>query len=209
MTARARERRPGTIGGLALTRTVVIENVEPTVDEGRYPAKSEVGQLVEVSADIFKEGHDVLVAWVRYRGPGENDWREAPLQHVDNDRWAGTFPLEQNGRYEFFIEALPDPFLSWLADLGKRLDAAGDVVSELLEGRGLIEDAARRAEGSAARDLRAAAERMAAALSQVEAVAVTREPALAVLMARHLDRRSATRSAREYTVVADRERARF
>jgi starch synthase (maltosyl-transferring) len=209
MTTRARGRRPGTMGDLALTQTVVIENVEPSVDNGRYPAKSEVGQLVQVSADIFKEGHDVLVAWVRYRGPAEKNWREVPLQHVDNDRWAGSFPLEQNGRYEFFIEALPDPFLSWLADLAKRIDTGGDVASELLEGRALIEDAAGRAEGSAARELRAAAERMAAAPGQAEAAAVAREPALAALMARHLDRRSATRSAREYTVVAERERARF
>ncbi len=209
MTARARGRRSSTMGHPALMQTVVIENVEPAVDGGRYPAKSEVGQVVQVSADIFKEGHDVLVAWVRYRGPGEKDWREAPLQHVDNDRWAGSFPLERNGRYEFFIEALADPFLSWLADLAKRIDAGGDVASELLEGRGLIEDAARRAEGSAARELRDTAERMAAAPGQAEAAEVAREPALAALMARHLDRQSATRSAREYTVVADRERARF
>ena len=48
-----------------LRRTVVIEHVAPVVDGGRYPVKREVGDRVEVSADIFKEGHDVLVAFVK------------------------------------------------------------------------------------------------------------------------------------------------
>jgi len=211
MTARPRvpRRRAGTPERLAMTQTVVIENVQPTVDGGRYPAKSEVGELLEVSADIFKEGHDIVVAFVRYRGPGETGWREAPMHHVDNDRWVGQFPLEQNGRYVFAIEALADPFRSWLADLGKRIEAGGDVASELLEGRALVEAAARRARGGDARDLQATVERLAAARSQADAVAVAREAALATLMTRQLDRRHATRSKREYTVTADRERARF
>ncbi len=192
-----------------MKQTVVIENVEPTVDGGRYPVKREVGDVLQVSADIFKEGHDVLVAFLRYRAPGETSWREAPMRFVDNDRWAGELPLEQNGRYAFVIEALSDPFLSWLADLAKRTEAAQDVASELLEGRALIEAAARRARGADARDLRTIAARMADAPSQAEAVAVARETALAGLMARYLDRRAATRSEHEYEVVVDRERARF
>ena len=35
-------------------RTIVIENVAPVVDCGRYPAKREVGAVVEVTADIFR-----------------------------------------------------------------------------------------------------------------------------------------------------------
>jgi starch synthase (maltosyl-transferring) len=192
-----------------LKQTVIIEHVEPTVDGGRYPVKREVGDVLRVSADIFKEGHEVLVAFLRYRGPGEARWREAPMRFVDNDRWAGEFPLEENGRHAFVIEALSDPFLSWLADLAKRTEAGQDVASELLEGRALIEAAARRARGTDARELRAIAARLAGAATQSEAVEVAREAPLQSLMARYLDRRDATRSARELEVVADRERARF
>ena len=196
--------------GLALKLTVIIENVEPTVDAGRYPVKREVGDLLTVSADIFKEGHDVLVAFLRYCAPRETRWREVPMRFVDNDRWAGEFTLEQNGRYRFFIEALPDPFLSWLADLAKRTEAGQDVASELLEGQALIEAAADdRARGADARDLRAMAQRLAGASSQAEAVAAAHEAALASLMARYLDRSAVTRSEREYEVVVDRVRARF
>jgi starch synthase (maltosyl-transferring) len=111
------------------------------------------------------------------------------MRLVDNDRWAGEFPLDRNGRYRFFIEAVADPFLSWLADLAKRTEAAQDVASEVLEGRALIEATARRAGGADARRRRAIAGRMAVAPSQAEAVAVAHEAALAALLARHLDRR--------------------
>ena len=61
----------GTLPGLPdpkdLRRTVVIEAVEPLVDGGRYPLKREVGAVLEVTADIFKEGHDVLVASLLHR----------------------------------------------------------------------------------------------------------------------------------------------
>ncbi|MBI4594325.1 MAG: DUF3416 domain-containing protein, partial [Candidatus Rokubacteria bacterium] len=67
---------------------MIIADVAPAVDGGRYPAKREVGALVEVSADIFREGHDVLVAFLKYRPAREPAWRESRMRLVDNDRWA-------------------------------------------------------------------------------------------------------------------------
>src|SRR5713226_2176807 len=96
-------------------------------------------------ADIFREGHDVLVASLKYRRAGERAWRETPMRHVDNDRWAGTFTLDVNTRWTFTIEALPEPFRSWLADLAARHAAGQDLASELREGLGLIRDTAARA----------------------------------------------------------------
>ena len=48
-------------------RPIVIEHVRPAVDDGRYPAKRVVGDVLAVSADIFKEGHDLLAARICYR----------------------------------------------------------------------------------------------------------------------------------------------
>src|SRR5574341_1374207 len=126
-------------------RTVVIENVAPAVDAGRYPVKRAVGEVLEVSADILREGHDVLVAYLRYRRAGDAAWRETPMHHVDNDRWAGSFTLDANARWHFTIEALAEPFRSWLADLEKRHAAGQDAASELLGGAALIRAAAARA----------------------------------------------------------------
>src|SRR5262245_6420028 len=71
-----------------LKKTVVIEKVAPAVDCGRYPVKREVGADVEVTADIFREGHETLLAFVKYRRVDAERWREAPMRFVDNDRWA-------------------------------------------------------------------------------------------------------------------------
>jgi len=196
-----------------LRQTVVIENVQPAVDGGRYPVKREVGTTVEVSADIFKEGHDVLVAFVRHRRAAERTWRESPMRLVDNDRWAGAFPLEANTRYVFTLEALPDPFRSWRADLDKRVVAAQDVTSELLEGAALIEAAAARMERTTghrddAEPLRAYAARVGGA-DRTDAVRAAGEERLAALMDAALDRSDATWCDRRFEIVADRERARF
>ena len=190
-----------------LRRTVIIENVAPAVDGGRYPAKRDVGSDIEVSADIFKEGHDVLVAFLKYRRDGETAWRERPMRFVDNDRWGGRFTPTELGRWVFTIEAMGHPFRSWLADLVKRVEAGQDVASELLEGVALVREAAGRAKGADADALRAYAERMGR--PQPEAVAAAREERLAELMDAHLDRRQATGAEREYEIVAERERARF
>jgi len=190
-------------------RTVVIENVAPAVDCGRYPVKREVGDSLEVTADIFKEGHDALVAYLKYRRAAERAWRETPMRHVDNDRWAGTFTLDANTRWVFTIEALPEPFRSWLADLAARRAAGQDLASALREGLGLIRDAAARAAWGGDRRLHEFAERLARVADPAAAVALVGDPELAALMERHLDRTEATWADREYEVVADRERARF
>jgi starch synthase (maltosyl-transferring) len=193
-----------------LMRTVVIEAIAPAVEGGRYPVKREVGAVVDVTADIFKEGHDVLVAFVLYRRADDRAWREAPMRFVDNDRWAGRFTLTDNTRWLFTIEALADPFRSWLADLAKRVEVGQDVASELAEGVALIRAAAGRARAGERRDAFATfVRRIEQAPSQSDAVEIARDPQLAQLMDAHLDRSTATRAAREYEVVADRERARF
>jgi starch synthase (maltosyl-transferring) len=208
------KQRPAALPGPAkLRRTVMIENVAPTVDGGRYPVKREVGTSVEVSADIFKEGHDVLVAFVHHRRAAERTWRESPMRFVDNDRWAGAFPLEANTRYVFTIEALPHPFRSWRADLDKRVAAGQDVASELREGAELIEAAAARRKGAAGRRadaemLRAYAGRVGGA-DQADAVRAAGDERLAALMDASLDRSDATWCDRQFEIVADRERARF
>src|SRR5690349_17156903 len=190
-----------------LRRTVVIEHIEPTVDGGRYPIKREVGGSVDVSADVFKEGHEVLLVSLLYRRVDEPEWQRAPMHFVDNDRWGGTFTVTANTRYLYTIEAQPDAFRSWLADLTKRVDAGQDVASELRGGGALVNAAAGRATGADARALAAWQARLERAPSQAEAVAAANEDELAALMDRHLDRADATRAEREFEVTVDRERA--
>src|SRR5207244_1009746 len=167
---RARLRAPGVrecrVGAIVdPRRTVVIEGVAPAVDGGRYPVKREVGAVLEVTADIFTEGHDVLVAYLKYRCTGEHTWRETPMRHVDNDRWAGALRLDAVGRWVFTIEALVEPYGSWLADLAKRHAVRADLASALHEGLALIRAAAAPAAGVGARALTGGARRRWASTS--------------------------------------------
>ena len=124
------------------------------IDCGRFPAKRTVGEWVEVSADVFRDGHEILRAVVRYRGPGDADWGETPMRwidrDVDGDRWAGAFELDRVGRWEFTVEAWSDLFATWRDELRRKLEAGQhDLRGELSEGAVLLEEALdrMRAEG--------------------------------------------------------------
>src|SRR5258707_14517813 len=51
---------------------IAIDDVRPVVSSGRYPAKAVVGEIVPVSATVWREGHDAVAATlvVRYMGVG-------------------------------------------------------------------------------------------------------------------------------------------
>src|SRR5262249_56794567 len=89
--ANVRGRKAVSGGPLAMKkerRPIVISHVLPAVDDGRYPVKREVGDRLMVTVDIFKEGHDLLAAAIRYRAQDQPHWQGAPLRLVDNDGWA-------------------------------------------------------------------------------------------------------------------------
>src|SRR5581483_927668 len=116
-----------------------IQAIEPIVDCGRYPVKRTVGDPVEVYATIFKDGHDVLGAAVRVRGPGDTDWREEPLVLVGNDRWHGTFAVDRPGRWEFAVAAWTDRVATWQHEVRRKVGGGQtDLAGELAEGAALL-----------------------------------------------------------------------
>src|SRR5438270_182749 len=62
--------------------TAVIENLQPLVDCGRYMVKRVVGDDLAVEADIFKDGHDIVAATLKWRQLGETHWHETPMAQV-------------------------------------------------------------------------------------------------------------------------------
>ena len=184
---------------------VVIEDVYPEIDCGRYPVKREVGERLEVWADVFKEGHDAIAAALKYRVKGEAEWSEAPMRHHENDRWSGSFPLVENARYEYTIEAWFDEFGTWRRDVGKKVDAGQDVALELVEGRRIVEGAAARSKD----------ERLFETLAGLDAsgyegrLALLRSQEVLELMSRYPDRSVSANYPKILEVVVDRERARY
>jgi starch synthase (maltosyl-transferring) len=188
---------------------VIIEGVTPEIDGGRFAAKRVAGDVVTVEADIFADGHDLISAVVRYRRPGESEWREQRMKALVNDRWRAEFPLEALGVYHFTIDAWIDHFLSWHGDLEKRVDAGQDVAVELLVGRAMIEAAASRAKGRDRKRLRSYLEDLDAEGSAAERADALFDDDLVALMARNAERTFVTSLGRELPIEVDRLRAGF
>jgi len=155
---------PGRASGDPPAR-ILIEHPTPVVDCGRYLPKRTVGETVDVGADIFRDGHEVLRAVVRWKapGPGKQPWQESPLRHVDaaikGVRWEGSFPVEVLGRHRWTIEAWVDELASWRDEIRRKADAGQeDLGSELAEGGLLLRAAAKRAKGDDRTAIAAAAD---------------------------------------------------
>jgi starch synthase (maltosyl-transferring) len=188
-------------------RRILIEEVYPELENGRFPVKRVVGDTLAVWADIVRDGHDLLAAALLYRRQDEACWQEAPMRLFDNDRWVGRFPLAENARYRYTIEAWADDFGSWRAGLVKKRQAGQSVEIDLREGQELVAAAAARASGPD----RALLQRLLADVERAD-TAGRIEIALSLLlfqaMARWPDRDKATRYARSLEVVVDRPAAR-
>ncbi|MCF8480175.1 MAG: alpha-1,4-glucan--maltose-1-phosphate maltosyltransferase [Rhodospirillum sp.] len=143
-------RKTAASGMSTVSTYIVIEDVQPTVDGGRYPIKRVVGEPVALTAVIFREGHGALRAVVKWRPKGGRDWTEVPLVPVNHGlaQWAVSFvPGEGMGRVEYAVEAWGDDWGSWRHEMTVKRDAGQDVSLEAIEGMTLLEAALGRAKG--------------------------------------------------------------
>jgi len=116
---------------------IVIDDIRPRTPSGEHPAKAAEGELVQVSADIFKDGHDVLAARARTCGP-DGRWHEWPMAHEGNDRWTTEVRLEGNGLHELVIDAWVDRYATWRHGVQAKAGAGQDVSVEIVEGIELL-----------------------------------------------------------------------
>jgi starch synthase (maltosyl-transferring) len=189
--------------------TVVIENLQPLVNGGRYPIKRVVGEDVVVEADVFKDGHDVVAALLKWRLLGEHRWNETLMTFVENDRWRGVFTVYEAATHEYTVEAWIDTFRAWQHEFATKFVAGiSDLTSESLEGAALLDAASHRAHdpADAARLTELSEKLRSSGPAQVNALAQSGE--LEVLMAAYPDRSSATQYAPAPRATVDRIEAR-
>jgi hypothetical protein len=100
-----------------------------------YPIKRVIGEDVVVEADIFKDGHDIVAAALKWRVVGYPQWHETAMRHVNNDRWRGVFSVYENATYEYTIEAWTNVFAGWVHEYAAKFEGGvADLMSETLEG---------------------------------------------------------------------------
>jgi starch synthase (maltosyl-transferring) len=118
---------------------IQIQDIQPQVDCGRYPAKQTVGDTVPVTATVVRDEHPVLGASLRWRRPEARRWLEAPMEPLGTDRWRGSFVIDRCGRWQFRVDAWVDRVATFQDELRRRIEGGQtELASELAEGAQLL-----------------------------------------------------------------------
>ncbi|MEV0279107.1 alpha-1,4-glucan--maltose-1-phosphate maltosyltransferase [Streptomyces sp. NPDC050610] len=191
---------------------IPVLDISPLIDCGRRPAKAVVGEEFQVSATVFREGHDAVGANVVLRDPAGRCGPWTPMRELapGTDRWGAVVAARTEGRWTYTVEAWSDPLATWRHGAGIKIPAGIDCALVLEEGARLYERAAAgvpKRDGreavlaavDALRDAsRPAADRLAAALAPAVRAPLSRYPLRELLTA-----------SRPLPLLVERERALF
>ncbi|MEV8596081.1 maltotransferase domain-containing protein, partial [Streptomyces sp. NPDC052012] len=123
---------------------VPVRDVRPSVECGRRPAKAVVGETFEVTATVFREGHDAVAANVVLKDPEGRPGPFTPMRELapGSDRWGAEVTAGAVGRWTYRVEAWGDPITTWRRTAGIKVPAGIDTGLVLEEGADLYERAA-------------------------------------------------------------------
>ncbi|PZP24697.1 alpha-1,4-glucan--maltose-1-phosphate maltosyltransferase [Pseudomonas kuykendallii] len=173
---------------------IAIEACQPTLDDGRFAAKTIAGQPVVVDAKIFADGHDKLGACVAWRADDETEWHRVPLAELGNDAWQGRFTPIRVCRHHFVVEAWWDLFESYRYELSKKHAAGVPIDLEIEEGRAHLTRVFGFAQGHAREAIRGLLDKFGTAPDQTARVAVLLSDEAAQAMAEADEKKHLVRS---------------
>src|SRR5690606_5968496 len=188
---------------------VIISNVSPQLEGGKYPAKATLNERVFFSANIFADGHDDVGASVFVKHEKDRIWKELPLKLTVNDLWKQVFMPQRTGSYFFKVQAWPDHFTTWQKGLQKKFDAGQDIRVELQIGEELLADAASRAIPKEAALLRNWIGSLQSADNQEDAVRLAMTKDLSDLMRRYRDKDLITSHDKVFRIEVEEKKALF
>jgi starch synthase (maltosyl-transferring) len=193
----------------AVIGRIPILDVEPLVSCGRLPAKAVAGETVEISATVFREGHEMLGAGVVLRDPDGTVLPPAPMREVapGTDRLAALVTPTETGSWHFRVEAWGDPIAHWRHDAEIKIPRGQDVDLMFAEGSLLFAKAAQQVP-SHERPLlaRLARDLVDTTLGVEERLAAAETPDVAELLDRHPLREMVTET-EWFPLAVHRERA--
>ncbi|GCB53064.1 alpha-1,4-glucan--maltose-1-phosphate maltosyltransferase [Streptomyces sp. NL15-2K] len=123
---------------------IPVRDVRPTVECGRRPAKAVAGETFEVTATVFREGHDAVAANVVLTAPegGHGPWTPMRELAPGTDRWGAEVTPDVVGNWTYRVEAWSDPLSTWRRTARIKVPAGIDTGLVLEEGADLYERAA-------------------------------------------------------------------
>jgi starch synthase (maltosyl-transferring) len=121
---------------------IPVLNVAPDIDGGAFPAKSVVDEEFDVTATVFREGHDAVNATVVLTDPtGAETPVPMTLVSAGLDHWSATVSADRTGMWSYRVEGWSDPYATWDHDATIKVEADVDTELMLEEGARVLERA--------------------------------------------------------------------
>jgi starch synthase (maltosyl-transferring) len=191
-------------------KRILIENVRPLIDHGRYAIKLEKGDQLEIAADIFRDGHQKICARVELKSPGKRHWQQIRMKCTNPglDLWETSFEMDKIGYHKYQVVAYCDDYNTWVMDTGKKIEADTDFESDIQEGVRLIKQYMTWLPDIEQEMVKGLLEKIEIAPGLMQKWHIMSSPKLTNLLAFHPNPASRVES-REYAVRVDRIRARY
>ncbi|HWO50545.1 MAG TPA: maltotransferase domain-containing protein, partial [Ornithinibacter sp.] len=137
MTAAPRTRAPQHPIG-----RIPVLDVRPSVDDGARPAKAVVDEEFDVTATVFREGHDAVNASVVLTDPsGVEHLQPMTCTNPGLNTWAARVSAPTPGWWSYRVEGWSDPYGTWEHDATIKVRADVDTELMLEEGARVLERA--------------------------------------------------------------------
>ncbi len=187
---------------------VIIENVSPQLQGGAFFIKRVVGEEVQIFADVFGDGHDVIQVEVVYKHEKSKQFSTARMVHLGQDVFESAFTVEKQGYYDYQIRGWIDHPLNWQHGIMAKHNDGQVVTSELLDGIQYLEYLLKTVPAKSKRYLERAIFTFGKEAHYDEAVAEATSEHLHHLFL-EFPQRSLANTSKIYQVYVDRKKANF
>lgn len=187
-----------------------IDDIQPLISAGQYPAKCVVGEMIPISATAWREGHDALGVTLHVETPYRTSFDVRMSASSEPDIYNAAIVPDAVGYWTFRIEAWSDPYATWRSAVEKKIDAgqgAEDLANDLEIGARVLTEAAESVDGDDRQLLLDAVDSLRSRRRRIEnRVGMALSDEVAELVDAHPVRELVTKS-RNLRIWTDRRRA--